>query len=296
MADSIGCRDIRGRFSKQNKQIDVSSSLRFVENIAIEHNYECGNHVCDLGATGCEICCPGIGKLVGSRKVNTSRTWSSGRRLVEWAVLLDNLKFCKQCNMGPLLLTDDFVKGEMKCGLSGYLYVQCSSCMELNRVPYGSQHRDPSKPKAKGMPSFSVNTKLGAAMIDSLGGPQRVNNVLTTLNLPSISHKNLKVMERRAGDMIEDFANMSMERRGREAFAAEMRDSNLVEDVTLVPPNVQNTQLISTGHEELSENTCSYPEMIDVIAVSQSETRDAIDSGEFVIFNSNTQTNTDGNR
>ena len=29
----------------------------------------------------------------------------------------------------------------------------------------------------------------------------------------------------------------------------------------------------STGHEELSENTCSYPEMIDVIAVSQSETR-----------------------
>ncbi|XP_076088707.1 uncharacterized protein LOC143059102 isoform X2 [Mytilus galloprovincialis] len=135
-------------------------------------------------------------------------------------------------------------------------------------------------------------------MIDSLGGPQRVNNVLTTLNLPSISHKNLKVMERRAGDMIEDFANMSMERRGREAFAAEMRDSNLVEDVTLVPPNVQNTQLISTGHEEISENTCSYPEMIDVIAVSQSETRDAnlvIDSGEFVIPNSNTQTNTDGN-
>ncbi|VDI43935.1 Hypothetical predicted protein [Mytilus galloprovincialis] len=142
MADSIGCRDIRGRFSKQNKQIDVSSSLRFVENIEIEHNYECGNHVCDFGATGCEMCCPGIGKLVGR-------------------------------------------------------------------------------------------------------GPQRVNNVLTTLNLPSISHKNPKVMERRAGDMIEDFANMSMERRGREAFAAEMRDFNLVEDVSLVPPNVQNTQLIS---------------------------------------------------
>ncbi|CAC5363295.1 unnamed protein product [Mytilus coruscus] len=29
-------------------------------------------------------------------------------------------------------------------------------CMELNRVPYGSQHRDHSKPKAKGMPSCSV--------------------------------------------------------------------------------------------------------------------------------------------
>ncbi|VDI62818.1 Hypothetical predicted protein [Mytilus galloprovincialis] len=212
MADSIGCRDRRGRFRKQNTQIDVSSAFRFVENIEIEHNYECGNHVYDCGANGCEMCCPGIGKLVESRKVNTSRTWSSGRRLVIWAVLLDNLKFCKQCNMGPLPLTNDFVKGEMKCGLSKYLYVQCSSCMELNRVPYGSHHRDPSKPKAKGMP----------AMLDSIGGPQRVYNVLTTLNLPSISHKNLKVMERRAGDMIEDFANISMERRGREAFAGEM--------------------------------------------------------------------------
>lgn len=60
-------------------------------------------------------------------------------------------------------------------------------------------------------------------MIDALGGPQIVNNVLTTLNLPSISHKNLKVMERRAGEMIEEFADNSMEQRGREAFEAELR-------------------------------------------------------------------------
>ncbi|VDI16386.1 Hypothetical predicted protein [Mytilus galloprovincialis] len=265
------------------------------ENIEIDHNYGVG-HLCIAGATGCAVCCPGIDKLLGSTKINTSTSWHSGRRLVEWGTLLDHLKFCSRCYNGPLILSHETIKGEMKCGLGGYLYIQCTSCQELNRVPYGSTHKE--NPSSKGMPSFCVNTKLGAAMIDSLGGPQRVNNVLTTLNLPSISHKNLKVMERRAGDMIEDFANMSMERRGREAFAAEMRDSNLVEDVTLVPPNVQNTQLISTGHEELSENTCSYPEMIDVIAVSQSETRDAnlvIDSGEFVIPNSNTQTNTDGN-
>ncbi|CAC5416302.1 unnamed protein product [Mytilus coruscus] len=153
MEDSIGCRDRRGRFTKQSTPINVSSSLRFVENIEIEHNYDCGNHVCDLDETGCEICCPGIGRFVET-------------------------------------------------------------------------------------------------MINSLGGPQRVNNVLTTLNLPSISHKNLKVMERRAGDMIEDFANMSMDRREREAFAAEIRDSNLAEDVTLIPPNLQNTQLISLGDQD----------------------------------------------
>ena len=62
-----------------------------------------------------------------------------------------------------------------------------------------------------------------AAIIDALGGPQKVNNVLTTLNLPPISHKNLKVMERRAGEMIEDFAHLSMENRSREAYEAEMR-------------------------------------------------------------------------
>ncbi|CAG2231513.1 unnamed protein product [Mytilus edulis] len=85
--------------------------------------------------------------------------------------------------MGPLLLTDDFVKGEMKCGLSGYLYVQCSSCMELNRVPYCSQHRDPSKPKAKGMPSFSVNTKLGAD-IKELKAPIEGNKCQQVENMP----------------------------------------------------------------------------------------------------------------
>ena len=60
-------------------------------------------------------------------------------------------------------------------------------------------------------------------MIDALGGPQRVNNVLSTLNLPPISHKNLKVMERREGEMTEGFENLSVEQRGREAFESEMR-------------------------------------------------------------------------
>lgn len=45
-------------------------------------------------------------------------------------------------------------------------------------------------------------------MIDSIGGPQRVNNFLTTLDLPSISHNNMKCMERQAG--IEAYADKSM--------------------------------------------------------------------------------------
>jgi hypothetical protein len=59
-------------------------------------------------------------------------------------------------------------------------------------------------------------------MIDSVGGPQRMNNILATLNLPTISHKNLKVMERRAGAMIETYSDENMKNESRKAFAEEM--------------------------------------------------------------------------
>ena len=41
-----------------------------------------------------------------------------------------------------------------------------------------------------------------SAMIDSLGGPKRVNNFLSTLNLKPVSNKNLKKMEVRAGEVV----------------------------------------------------------------------------------------------
>lgn len=60
-------------------------------------------------------------------------------------------------------------------------------------------------------------------MIDSLGGPQRVNNFRTTLDLPYISHQNLKEMERRAGHIIENFAEKSMTNARKTVFEKEMR-------------------------------------------------------------------------
>lgn len=48
------------------------------------------------------------------------------------------------------------------------------------------------RPVKVGMPCFVVNTKLGTAMIDSVGGPVRVNNLLSTLNIPTIGNKNMK--------------------------------------------------------------------------------------------------------
>lgn len=46
-------------------------------------------------------------------------------------------------------------------------------------------------------------------MIDSLGGPDRVNNILSTLNLKPVNTKSLKHMERRGWAYVEAVAKMS---------------------------------------------------------------------------------------
>ena len=60
-------------------------------------------------------------------------------------------------------------------------------------------------------------------MIDSVDGPQKMNNFLATLNLPPINNKNLKVMERRAGAMIEKYAEENMRTESQKAFVEEMQ-------------------------------------------------------------------------
>ena len=59
-------------------------------------------------------------------------------------------------------------------------------------------------------------------MVDSIGGPVRMNNFLSTLNIPEIQDKNLKLMERCAGDLIETVATESTRAAANEAFKAEM--------------------------------------------------------------------------
>lgn len=109
----------------------------------------------------------------------------------------------------------------MKLGLGGYLYIQCNFCLALNRIPYGKTHRR-NREEDKGMPSFCINTKVGAAMIDSVGGPQRMNNLLSTLDLPIINNRSLKTMERRAGNIIEQYAEENMKKESKMAYEKEM--------------------------------------------------------------------------
>ena len=60
-------------------------------------------------------------------------------------------------------------------------------------------------------------------MIDGLGGADRVNNFLSTLNLKPIQKENLKEMEKRAGAAIEAVAQDSMNAACITAYSAEMK-------------------------------------------------------------------------
>ncbi|XP_060551289.1 uncharacterized protein LOC132712867 [Ruditapes philippinarum] len=98
----------------------------------------------------------------------------------------------------------------------------CSNweCRAVNLVSYGTTHHN----KTNGKPCFEINTKLGFAMIDSIGGAVKVNNFLATLDLKLISLENLKEMERRAGEVIEALSAESQRRSAEEAYKKEMED------------------------------------------------------------------------
>lgn len=69
---------------------------------------------------------------------------------------------------------------------------------------------------------YFIMKKIFLAMIDSLGGPDRVNNLLSTLNIPTINNKTLMVMERRAEESVEAVAKVTTKKAAEEAYHVEM--------------------------------------------------------------------------
>lgn len=60
-------------------------------------------------------------------------------------------------------------------------------------------------------------------MFDSLGGPDRVNNFLSTMNINPIGSKNLKQMERRGCVRVEAVSARSTKEAVKESFKTEVR-------------------------------------------------------------------------
>ena len=62
-----------------------------------------------------------------------------------------------------------------------------------------------------------------SAMIDGIGGPDRVNNFLATLDMKPINPRTLKDLERKAGTAIEAFSKESQLKSAKEAMHLEQQ-------------------------------------------------------------------------
>jgi hypothetical protein len=60
-------------------------------------------------------------------------------------------------------------------------------------------------------------------MIDTIGGAEKVNNVLAALNLRPISNPNLKNMETRCGEVMIGLSEDLSKAAAQDAFSMEMR-------------------------------------------------------------------------
>ncbi|XP_022808445.1 uncharacterized protein LOC111345433 [Stylophora pistillata] len=130
-----------------------------------------------------------------------------GRRVVELNVLAKALDEGSEA-CGTALRLSDCIK-ETVSGLGSLLYICCSiyECGETNIGRTNKTHR--STGTTRGRPIFNVNTKLAAGMLHAGTGPTRVNELLSSINIPSLGESTLKARNREVGPQIEKLAKES---------------------------------------------------------------------------------------
>ncbi|XP_024870032.1 uncharacterized protein LOC112453480, partial [Temnothorax curvispinosus] len=119
------------------------------------------------------------------------------RRIVNLKVFGQQL-WCLSCNIA---LSINNAVSEKNFGLASIFKVKCSQCGRLRTVN--------TDDKLPGNEGFIVNTKAAFGMIDAGIGPTHLNTFLTSIDLPSIAPKSLKIHERRIGKAIEEVAKES---------------------------------------------------------------------------------------
>ena len=132
------------------------------------------------------------------------------RFIVELSHIIKQLKSgCVQCNL-PLNICNS--QGVQPHGLGGWIYITCDNpiCMKMNKISLGKQHKktilegnNPFNVLPRGSAIFDVNTKAASGMIHAGIGQSHLNNLLSTLNIPQISHTSLKDREEEIGAIID---------------------------------------------------------------------------------------------
>ena len=138
--------------------------------------------------------------------------------IVELGHIVKQLK--TECAKYSLPLNICHAQGILPRCLGGWIYIMCDNpaSTTVNKISLGKQHKKPvsqvNNPfdlSPRGNAIFDVNTKAASGMLHADIGETHLNNLLSTLNLPRISHRTLKVREEKIGTVIQNFANKSVD-------------------------------------------------------------------------------------
>ena len=127
--------------------------------------------------------------------------------------------------LGPLSFVN--VINEARSGLASKFHVKCTNCGFINKVPTSAQHRIGTH----GPPAFDVNSRAALGSLHIGIGQTQVNNLFSTMNIPSISISTYKKREREVGKATETLAKKSCkesiaQEREKAMSAGENEDEN----------------------------------------------------------------------
>ncbi|KAK2555649.1 hypothetical protein P5673_022672, partial [Acropora cervicornis] len=129
-----------------------------------------------------------------------------GTRLIEPQVLRSDLKIsCSSCKEGPLSLVN--IIGEKQSGLGSIFSVTCSHCGQVNEVKFSGEHRAGNR----GPLVSDINTRAVLGSLHAGMGNTHLNNLLSTMNIPTMNHCLFKRREREVGKAMEIVARESCE-------------------------------------------------------------------------------------
>ena len=94
---------------------------------------------------------------------------------------------------------------EVRHGLASTFVVICPVCGKKNTVKTSEQHRSGQR----GPPAFDINTRMALGCLHAGIGQTHINNVLSTLNAPTLNSVTFKLREREVGKAVEGIAKSS---------------------------------------------------------------------------------------
>ena len=130
----------------------------------------------------------------------------NGNRIID--ILYRNEQLMRGCKRCKEVLTFSSVTREQKYGLGSVFTIHCKRCNKNNKVKSIRSH----KTGKRGIETFHVNSRLAIGMLDTGNGETHLRCLLSESEIPTGSHKTLKMRERECGYAIEKVAKASCTR------------------------------------------------------------------------------------